>query len=134
MKIAVTYGNGEVFQHFGHCENFKIYSIENNTVVSCEVVTAKGSGHGALSGFLKNLDIDTLICGGIGAGAKNALAAEGIEFFSGVTGDADASVDAFLKGNLAYNLDIVCNHHHHEEGHDCGSHNCGEDKHGCGGN
>ncbi|MBP3684342.1 MAG: metalloregulator ArsR/SmtB family transcription factor, partial [Oscillospiraceae bacterium] len=86
MKIAVTYQNGMVFQHFGHCEAFKFYTVENNKVVSAEVISANGSGHGALAGFLKQNGADALICGGIGGGARTALAAAGIELFPGTTG------------------------------------------------
>ena len=134
MKIAVTYENGQVFQHFGHCENFKIYEIEQDKVVSSEVVSAIGSGHGALAGFLARHQVMALICGGIGGGARMALAQIGVELYPGVVGDADAAVEALLKGELDFNPDTVCAHHHHGEDHDCGSHSCGEDKHGCGGN
>lgn len=138
MKVAVTYENGAVFQHFGHCENFKIYEVEADVVKTAEVVSAVGSGHGALAGFLKNHGVDVLICGGIGGGARTALAEAGIELYPGVSGDADESVKALLAGKLDFNPDTVCSHHHHEEGHSCGDHGeghgCGEDKHGCGGN
>lgn len=127
MKIAVTYENGQVFQRFGHCENFKIYEVEGETVKAAEVVSAVGSGHGALAGFLKEHGVDTLICGGIGAGARTALAEIGITLYPGVSGDADASVEALLKEELVFNPNTMCNHHHE------GGHTCGEDKHGCGG-
>ncbi len=133
MKIAVTFANGSVFQHFGHCQFFKIYETEGTAVLSSQVVSAIGSGHGALSGFLKGHGVDALICGGIGGGARIALAEAGIQLYPGVTGDADASVDALLAGSLDFNPDTMCNHHNHEDGHDCGSHACGEDKHGCAG-
>ena len=131
MKIAVTYENGQVFQHFGHTEQFKIYEAEDGKVVKEEVVDTNGSGHGALAGFLKAHGVDTLICGGIGGGARNALAEAGIRLFPGAAGDADAQVASFLSGNLNYNPDTMCNHHHHEEGHTCGDHGCGEGHH-CG--
>ena len=73
MKIAVTYDNGNVFQHFGHTEAFKVYDIEDSKIKSSEVIPTSGSGHGALTGFLKNLGLYTLICGGIGGGAQMAL-------------------------------------------------------------
>lgn len=128
MKIAVTYENGEIFQHFGHTEQFKIYETEDGRILSSQIVDTNGSGHGALAGFLKELGAEVLICGGIGGGARNALAEAGIRLFPGAFGDADTQVKAFLEGNLDYNPDTVCNHHHnHEEGHDCGNHNehCG---------
>ncbi|MBU5627500.1 NifB/NifX family molybdenum-iron cluster-binding protein [Oscillibacter sp. MSJ-2] len=131
MKIAVTYENGQVFQHFGHSEQFKVYEVENNAVIGQEVVSAEGGGHGALSGLLSKLHVDTLICGGIGAGARNALAQAGIRLYRGASGGADEAVQSLLNGTLRYDSDAHCGHHH-EEGHGCG-HHCGEDKHGCSG-
>lgn len=126
MKIAVTYENGNVFQHFGHSEQFKIYEVEEGKVISSEVVGTGGSGHGALAGFLKELGAESLICGGIGGGARTALSEAGITLYPGVNGNADEAVDALLLGNLAYNPDTLCTHHHDGEGHDChhGSGNC----------
>lgn len=130
MKIAVTYENGEIFQHFGHTAEFKIYEVADGKVVNEEVVDTNGSGHGALAGFLVQHGVDTLICGGIGGGAQNALAQAGIRLFGGVSGSADDAVNALLAGNLGYDPDVHCNHHdHHEEGHSCGDHGCGS--HSC---
>ena len=134
MKIAVTYENGNIFQHFGHTEQFKLYEVADGRIVDAQVVSTEGSGHGALAGMLSSLGVDTLICGGIGAGAQNALAEAGIRLYGGVSGSVDEAVIALLAGKLAYNPDVHCSHHdHHGEGHHCGGH-CGEDKHGCGGN
>ncbi|MGI6013164.1 MAG: NifB/NifX family molybdenum-iron cluster-binding protein [Oscillospiraceae bacterium] len=124
MKLAVPYENGNIYQHFGHTEQFKVYVVEDNTILSSEVVPTLGSGHGALAGFLQELGIDTLICGGIGAGAKNALAEVGIQLYGGVSGSADTAVQSFLDRTLSYNPDVACNHHH-EGDHACGSHGCG---------
>ena len=127
MKIAVTYDNGEVFQHFGHTENFKIYNIEDKTIIDANVVNTMGSGHGALAGFLVENEVDTLICGGIGGGARNALSEAGITLYGGVSGNADDAVKALIDGNLGYNPNVKCSHHEHS----CGEHKCGEEKHGC---
>lgn len=124
MKIAVTYENEKIFQHFGHTEQFKVYDIENNQIIKAEVIGSNGSGHGALAGILSNKGIDVLICGGIGAGAQTALAEAGIKLYGGASGNADEAVHAFLNGNLEYNPDVQCNHHSHEEGHSCGDHGC----------
>lgn len=134
MKIAVTYENGEVFQHFGHTGQFKVYEVSDGKVVKEEVVDTNGSGHGALAGLLGKIAADALICGGIGGGARAALAEAGIALYPGASGNADQCVQAFLAGRLSYDPDTVCSHHHQEEGHSCGSHSCGADKHGCGGN
>lgn len=127
MKIAVTYAGGIIFQHFGHTAQFKIYEVENGTVVSSQVVDTDGHGHGALAGFLSAQGVDTLICGGIGGGAQMALASAGIKLYGGIAGEADEAVAALLAGNLDYNPAPNCNHHdhHHGEGHSCGSHGCG---------
>lgn len=128
MKIAVTYENGEIFQHFGHTEQFKVYQVEDSKVVSSQVVGTNGSGHGALAGLLQTMGVDTLICGGIGGGAQMALADAGIRLFGGVSGSADEAVNALLSGRLAYNPDVRCSHHDHAHGgeaHSCGDHGCG---------
>lgn len=132
MRIAVTYENEEIFQHFGHTEQFKLYDVENGKVISSEVVDTNGSGHGALAGFLAANKVDVLICGGIGGGAQAALAEAGIKLYGGVSGNADEAVDAFLGNALSFNPDVHCNHHDHEHGdggHTCGEHGCG--KHSC---
>lgn len=129
MRIAVTYENGEIFQHFGHTEQFKVYDVEDGKIAASKMIDSNGAGHGALAGFLSDHGIEVLICGGIGGGAQTALANAGIKLYGGVSGNADAAVQAFLDGKLDYNPDVKCNHHEHEEGHSCGSHGCGN--HGC---
>ena len=131
MRIAVTYENGEIFQHFGHTEQFKVYDVENSKIISSEVVDTNGSGHGALAGVLSALHVDALICGGIGGGAQAAMAAAGIQLYGGVSGDADQAAEALAAGTLAYNPNVMCSHHgeHHHEGN-CGDHGCGH--HSCG--
>ena len=130
MRIAVTYENGEIFQHFGHTEQFGLYDVEDGQIVSSEVVDTAGSGHGALAGMLSALHVDALICGGIGGGAQQALAAVGIRLYAGVTGSAEAAAQALAEGKLACNANATCSHHgEHHEG-SCGSHGCGH--HSCG--
>lgn len=129
MKIAVTYENGEIFQHFGHTESFKVYEVADDKVVSSEVVSTNGSGHGALAGLLGELCVDVLICGGIGGGAQAALKEAGVKLYGGVSGSADEAVKAFLNGDLEYNPAVKCNHHdHHGSDHTCGDHGCGSHK------
>lgn len=128
MRIAVTYENGEVFQHFGHTAQFKLYDVEDGKVVASQVADTNGSGHGALAGFLQALKADVLICGGIGGGAKAALDEAGIKLYGGVSGNADQAVDALLAGALSFDPEVRCSHHDHEHGadrHTCGDHGCG---------
>lgn len=132
MVIAVTYKDGEVFQHFGHTEEFKLYNVKEGEIVYSEVFGTNGFGHGALATFLKARNVDVLICGGIGGGARNALAAQGIELFPGASGNADQQVANYIAGSLKYDPDTMCSHHHGED-HNCGDHHH-EEGHSCGGN
>lgn len=131
MKLAVPYENGSIFQHFGKTKVFKVYEIENGSVVSEELLDSNGEGHSALAGLLAELGVQAVICGGIGEGAQSALTAAGIEICSGAEGDADRAVEAYLNGELV-SAGVNCDHH--EEGHSCGG-NCGdgEEEHSCGG-
>ena len=133
MKIAVTHENGQIFQHFGHTAEFKVYEVEDGKIVSSKVMDTNGQGHGALAGLLDTIGAEILICGGIGGGAQMALAEAGIKLYGGVSGSCDDAVNALLEGTLGFNPNVKCNHHDHEHGeggHTCGSHGCG--KHSCG--
>ena len=123
MRIAVTAENGNVFQHFGHTKQFELYEICDGEIASCITLDTNGSGHGALAGFLKMSGADILICGNIGQGAKDALAAAGIRLVAGAVGNTKKAVLDFLTGTLVHNPAVRCNHHH-EGGHDCGHHGC----------
>lgn len=131
MKIAVAYDNGEIFQHFGHTAVFKLYDAENGAVREERLLPTGESGHGALAGLLSQNGVDTLICGGIGAGAQAALAAAGIRLYGGVSGSSDEAVKALLNGTLPQNAAANCDHHsgqcghHHEHDGQCGGGSCG---------
>ena len=133
MKIAVTYENGTIFQHFGRTEHFKVYEVEDNKVISSEVIDSNGTGHGALAGLLAEAGVDVLICGGIGGGAQAALTEAGIELVAGAEGNTDEAVETYLRGELI-STGSNCHHHDHEEGHSCGEHGCGGhgEGHSCG--
>ena len=124
MRVATTYDNGNIFMHFGRSEQFKIYDIQDGKVLNEQVVGTGGTGHGALAGLLANGGVDTLICGGIGAGARLALEEAGIRLYPGAAGSADEAVHAFLAGTLQYQPDLVCSHHKDTPPRVCGSHTC----------
>ncbi|MBP5402197.1 MAG: NifB/NifX family molybdenum-iron cluster-binding protein [Treponema sp.] len=118
MKVAVTYEKetGNIFQHFGKTEFFKIYEIENGKVVSSEIIDNGGNGHHALPPFLKSLGVETIILGNRGQGAVDAINASGLKEIPGITGSADEAIELFVKGGLKGNFSATCNHHgeHHE--------------------
>ena len=130
MRIAVTYENGQIFQHFGRTEQFKVYDVQEGRIIASEIVGSNGIGHGALAGLLADKAIEVLICGGLGGGALNALTNAGITVVAGAEGDADQAVESYLRGELA-SSGANCDHHHHGEGHECGHHGEGQEG-GCG--
>ncbi len=119
MKIAVTYENGLVFQHFGKTEEFAIYEFDHDLkLVSKKVTGTMGTSHGALAPFLASLGVDAVICGGLGLPMKEKLVASGIQVFGGVSGNADEAAAALVSGELAFDPMAAENHgdcHHHHE-------------------
>ena len=116
MKIAVPYSDGQVFQHFGKSEQFKIYDTIDDEIISSEIVDTSGSGHSALADFLKEKGAGVLICGGIGVGAVTALQNAGIQILGGAEGEADKCVEEFLGGRLHFGASgcascSSCGHH-----------------------
>lgn len=136
MRVATTYDNGNIFMHFGRSEQFKIYDIQDGKVLNEQVVGTDGTGHGALAGLLANGGVDTLICGGIGGGAINALTQAGITVYAGAQGSCDACVEALIAGTLAQTGKATCDchGHDHEHGESCGchAHHDHEGHEGCG--
>ncbi len=124
ISVAVTYENGEVFQHFGRTENFKIYRIKDGKVADSEVVSSNGAAHGALIGVLKAHNVDALICGGIGGGAKNLTESNGMKLYPGVSGNADEAVKALINGNLDFDPNTECKEHHDHDHHHGDGHGC----------
>ena len=126
MRIAVTHENGQIFGHFGHTAEFKVYEVEDKKILSSKVIPTGESGHGALASLLDRIGADLLICGGIGGGARMALASEGIALCAGVAGECDAAVEAYLCGKLSFTgeANCSCSHHHHDhgDGHTCHCH------------
>ena len=131
MRIAVTYEDGQIFQHFGHTQQFKLYDTADGKVTQAVVVNTDGAGHSALADFLQRAGVGALICGGIGGGARAALEELGIAIYGGAAGSADGAVEAFLAGNLQYDPDVRCAHHDQEHGHACTPEGCGGHEHHC---
>lgn len=117
MRLAIPYDNGQVFQHFGRSEQFKIYEVADGAIEATHMLENNGEGHGALVTLLHQEQVDVLICGGIGAGAQNALKEAGIRFYGGVQGEADKAAADFLADRLAYDPAVHCEHHGEGHGH-----------------
>lgn len=128
MKIAITNENGEIFQHFGRCPSFAVYEIIDNKIANLEIISSDDKGHSALVDLLSQLNIELLICGGIGGGAQSALTSHGIHFISGITGNTDIALQAYLNGSLKGDPELGSCDHHHDENHNCSEHG---DGHNC---
>lgn len=128
IVIAVaTDEAGNVSGHFGHCEKFTIYSLDNGSLISRVTVKPEGGGHEAMAGFLKDRGVNVAICGGIGGPAMQMLMEAGILVVPGMQGDVDVAAAAFLDGGAETSYDSNCDHSGcpgHAEGSECG---------GCGG-
>lgn len=131
MKIAVTYKDGKIYEHFGHTEQFKIYDVEDGKIMSAKVIDTDGNGHEALASYIKEQGVEVLICGGMGQGAADALNEAGIRTVTGTKGYADEVVEAYLAGDLT-SEGVNC-HHHNEEEEEEGCGGCGGGCGGCGG-
>lgn len=94
------YDNGSVFQHFEKTTFFKEYTLQDGGILHSEVVFTHGKSHHELADFLKERNVDAVICGGVGQGMLDALHQYGISVFSGTEGDVDSAVHAFLAGQL----------------------------------
>ncbi len=122
MKIAVTTQENQVFQHFGKCESFTVFDIDDGKIKGSTVIDAAGNGHSALADFLKDNGVEVLLCGGIGGGARQMLSRAGIEFVSGVEGNIEDAVKAYISGGLKSSF-VICNHEDHEANHECSCEN-----------
>ena len=89
MKIAIPTRDGRIDDHFGHCDHYTIYTIENKTVISREELPSP-QGCGCKSGIaadLQRLGVTVMLAGNMGEGAKNKLEAHGIAVVRGCSGE-----------------------------------------------
>ena len=112
MKIAVPSRKGEVDPHFGHCEYFTIFSLNEGQICTEEPLTPP-PGCGCKSNLVSNLaeqDVRVLLAGNMGQGAVNKLNAAGILVIRGCSGDIKQVVEAYAAGKLA-DAPVVCQDH-----------------------
>lgn len=127
MHIAVAAHHTEVFPHFGRTPEFYMVTAEDGKITNEAILPAPAEGHGALVGFLVQQGVDTVICGGIGAGAINGLRSAGIRVYAGASGSAKEQVLSLLSGVLPLQGEANCEHHeghehHHNHGQGCSHH------------
>ncbi len=122
LRIAVTADDEDnIFQHFGGCKKFAIYDIKNGQLEGKDYVLATGSGHDELSKMMADLNVNVLICGGIGQSAMMALFQNGIQVVPGQTGDINVVVASYLDGAVKSSEHSTCAGHD-SDGCSCGGH------------
>lgn len=119
MRIAVASNGTMVAGHFGHCENFNIYDVEDNRITAEESVANPGHKPGFLPNFLADNGVNVIISGGMGSGAIDIFNERNVEVITGAEGDARENAEKYLAGELV-STGSVCHNHEHE--HECGNH------------
>ena len=117
MRIAVASEGATITGHFGHCQNFNIYDIENGRIIKSSSIPNPGHRPGFLPNFLGDMGVNVIISGGMGGGAVEIFNERKIEVVIGAAGAAKAAAEGYLKGEL-HSTGSVC--HEHEHSDDCG--------------
>ena len=112
MRIAVACEGKTITGHFGHCENFLYFDIENDKVVSTQSVPNPGHRPGFLPKFLNDNNVNVIVSGGMGGGAVDLFNQYGIEVIIGACGNAENAVDDYLNGKLQ-STGSICHEHNH---------------------
>jgi predicted Fe-Mo cluster-binding NifX family protein len=118
LKIAVPTRSGQVDEHFGHCESFTIYTIDDAKAVTGQERFTPPPTCGCKSnliGTLVEMGVSVLIAGNMGEGAAQRLGQAGIRVFRGVKGDVGEAVQTWLDGKIT-DSDILCAAHEHGPG------------------
>ncbi|MBO5811278.1 MAG: NifB/NifX family molybdenum-iron cluster-binding protein [Bacteroidales bacterium] len=116
MKIAVPTRGERVDDHFGHCDHYTIFTIEDNNITNRETM-ASPQGCGCKSGIaadLQELGVVMMLAGNMGEGAKNKLNAHNIDVIRGCSGNVDELVKSYLEGKIV------------DSGMGCTEHECGD--------
>jgi len=122
MKIAVPTRGNEVDDHFGHCESYTVFSIdENKNIISSEILPSpQGCGcKSNIAAVLKEKGVGVMIAGNMGNGALNVLKSQGIEVYRGCSGDVRQVAETFLQGKLNDSGEGCHHHEHQREEHQC---------------
>ncbi len=128
-RIAVPVRGNMVDEHFGHCEAFAVYNVDENNAITGEETVLAPVGCGCRSNIAIDLaakGVSVMLAGGLGQGARNVLNQAGIEVYSGFKGQAKDAVHRFLNGERGNNASCAGHAHHHGDeshGHGCHHHN-----------
>lgn len=121
-KVAVPSRGNMVDEHFGHCEAFTVYDIDDRNSITGKETVQSPQGCGCRSNIAADLaarGVTVMLAGGLGQGARNVLNQAGIEVYSGFSGPADEAVQSFLNGFTGDNSTCAEHQHHHRHGQGC---------------
>lgn len=119
MKIALPTRQNMIDDHFGHCEAFTIFTIDENKEIVSKEMLPSPEGCGCKSNIaqtLSEMDVSIMLAGNMGDGAVRVLDFSGIEVIRGCSGDVDDVVAKWLNGTL---IDSGVGCDAHEDGHSC---------------
>lgn len=110
MKVAVAVSENQVSQHFGFCELFRIYTVDNGKVVEKVDVANPGHKPGFLPVFLHKEGVEVIIAGGMGGSAVDIFNENKIEVVIGISGSTDEAVEKYIAGDLV-STGSICHEH-----------------------
>lgn len=119
MKIAVPTRENIVDDHFGHCEAYSVFTIDNDKNIENVELYPSPQGCGCksnIASLLQEEGVTVMLAGNMGAGALNVLTDHGIKVYRGCSGDASKVVQDFLDGKI---IDSGEGCDHHQKGHQC---------------
>jgi len=112
MKIALPSRGNKIDDHFGHCEQFTVYTIDNKQITATEnVPSPNGCGcKSNIASVLASMGVTIVLAGNMGEGAVNVLKTSGIDVVRGCAGDTKQVALEWIAGNVVDNK-IVCREH-----------------------
>jgi len=115
MKIAVPSSRNRVDEHFGHCEYFTVFTVNEKNEIMSEETIASPAGCGCKSDIARTLaqmGVKMMLAGNMGQGAVNVLNRSGIDVLRGCAGDVKRVAEDWLSGGLK-DSGIACGLHRH---------------------
>lgn len=124
MKIAIPTRNSTVDGHFGHCEYYTIFNIDDNNQIANSQFMASPEGCGCqsnIASLLQNMGVSLMLAGNMGGGALQNLNSFGVEVIRGCSGNVNEVVKEYLAGNIKDSGEGCQAHEEHQAtGHSCG--------------
>ena len=122
MKVAIPTRGNVVDDHFGHCEAYTVFTVNENKKIEKTEILPSPQGCGCksnIAAILQEIGVGIMLAGNMGNGALNVLNSYGIEVYRGCSGDVRQVAEAFLLGKIDDSGEGCHHHEQHGEGHQC---------------